>query len=80
MHYSARRRGTCVEQTRNRRKFHRSFTGADFLRSLKSEAPDPAATGSSACNAYLTSGRPGVTMAAHPRIAGTLRLRLGDAA
>lgn len=47
---------------------------------LKSEAPDPAATGSSASNTYLGKGEGANTTTRSHRIAGTLRLRIGGAA
>ena len=47
---------------------------------LKGEAPDPAATGSSANKAYRAGGLETHTTAARARIVGTLRLRIGGAA
>ena len=47
---------------------------------LKAEAPDPAATGSSANVPNLAGGHIGHITAARTRIAGTLRLRLGGVA
>ena len=61
----------------------RSTTYADQRKTyaaLKSETPDPAATGSSACNPNLADGQSGHIIAAASRIAGTLSLRFGGAA
>lgn len=46
----------------------------------KSEAPDPAATGSSASNTYLGKGERTNTTGNRQRIVGTLFLRIGGAA
>lgn len=47
---------------------------------VKSETPDPAATGSSAQIAYLAGVRETHNTVARPRIVGTLSLRRGGAA